>query len=95
MAFAVMADLDPLVPVTTVSLVGAQFIASQRPFVANIHVPIADDHDLGDLTFEAASRKAKSAVQIAGSIFLNWRASVQRLQSYRSSNDPPVNGHCF
>jgi hypothetical protein len=52
-----------------------------RPFVADFNVPIADDDDLEDLTFEATSRKVKAAVQIAGSIFLNLRASVQRQES--------------
>ena len=35
--------LDPLPPVTTVSLLVAQFIASQRPFMEFDNVPIADD----------------------------------------------------
>ena len=38
--------------------------------------PIADSDDLEDLTFVATSWKAKAAVQIAGSISLNWRAPV-------------------
>jgi hypothetical protein len=46
--------------------------------VAANYVPIADDDNLEDLIFQAARRKVKAAVQIAGSIFLNWRASVQR-----------------
>jgi hypothetical protein len=43
------------------------------------NVPIADDDNLEDLTFDAASRKVKADVQIASSIFLNWRALVRRL----------------
>ena len=39
-------------------------------------MPIADSDDLEDLTFVATSWKAKAAVQIAGSISLNWRAPV-------------------
>ena len=36
---------DPLEPVTTVSLPVAQFIARQKPFVADLNVPLAACRD--------------------------------------------------
>ena len=41
-------------------------------------MPFADDDNLEDLTLVATNWKAKAAVQIAGSISLNWRTPVQR-----------------
>jgi len=57
---------------------GGQSIIAKKQFMAIRKVPIAEDDNLEDLTFEAASRKVKVAVQIAGSIFLSWWASVLR-----------------
>jgi len=49
-----------LPPATTGSFPAVQFNASQKPFVADFSVPIADSHDFEDLTFMVTCWKAKA-----------------------------------
>jgi len=56
----------------------AQFIARQKPFVADFKVPIPVTDESQDRPFALMDQEAKAALQIASSFALTWPASVQR-----------------
>jgi len=77
---------DPKRVLTTVGFQALQFDTAKKQFVATRKVPVADDHDLEDLTFSRSTDSVKAVIQLA------VEATGQQLVVHLGHQIEPVRG---